>query len=92
LKPVLPELQVYLDRFNDPSTVAKLHWHNGEPFVNVGGLANRPREDGVALTDLVHLLAERLPGSYGLLSEHDDERTGPPGNNAFRVRGSPEVW
>jgi Immunity protein 7 len=86
LKAVLPELQEYLDRFTGGSTVAELHWRNGEPFVNVDGMANRPRQDGVALTDLLNFLAQRLPGSYGLLYESDDERIEPPGNNAFRVR------
>jgi hypothetical protein len=32
------------------------------------------------------LIAEKLPGSYGLLYEQDDEMPVPPGPNAFRGR------
>jgi hypothetical protein len=86
LRAVLPEVQSYLDRLTSTPDAAQLRWMNGQPFVNVDGKAKRPREDGRALTDLVNFLAQRLPGSYGLLYESDDERTEPPGNNAFRVR------
>ncbi|HXT38297.1 MAG TPA: Imm7 family immunity protein [Chloroflexota bacterium] len=34
----------------------------------------------------LYFLYERLPGSWGLLYERDDETTAPPGPNAFRVR------
>jgi Immunity protein 7 len=50
------------------------------------GLINRPRGVDERLAELLQFLAARLPGAYGLLYEHDDERTEPPGPNAFRVR------
>ena len=76
----------HLEPFQPRSTTANLRWHNGQPFVDVQGMTNRPRGLDRDLTALVEFLARRLPGSYGVLYERDDERVDPPGNNAFRVR------
>lgn len=47
---------------------------------------NRRREEGDRLDLFLAVIARRLPGSYGLIYERDDEMPDPPGPNAFRVR------
>jgi hypothetical protein len=86
LEPVLPEIEPYLQHFTASWTVADLRWQNGRSFLHLYGYSNRPLQHDQILTDLMEFLARRLPGSYGMLYERDDERTTPPGSNAFRVR------
>ncbi len=54
---------------------------NGSYVVVATGMANRVRDEGAFLDDLLTLIAEVLPASYGIVHERSDE-TG----NAFRVR------
>ena len=82
----LPEIQAHLDRFEGRSLIIDLRWLNGIPTVTLQGELNRRLGYGDLLTELLDLLARRLPGSYGLVYERDDERVDPPGGNAFRVR------
>lgn len=67
------------------SFALKLHVLNGQIFLVITGFPNRRRSDGVVLDDVLEVIRERLPGSYGLLYERDDEMDYPPGGNAFRV-------
>lgn len=50
-----------------------------------GGFANRRREEAIWIDDLLDLVGQRPPGSWGLLYERDDEMSVPPGPNTFRV-------
>jgi len=59
---------------------------NGEYFVRVDGLMNRMRDEAEDLDALLLWIAERFPGSYGLLYERADEMSEPPGPGSFRVR------
>ena len=59
---------------------------NGEYFVRVDGLINRMRDEAEELDTLLLWIAERFPGSYGILYERADEMPEPPGPGAFRVR------
>jgi Immunity protein 7 len=59
---------------------------NGQYFLTATGLVNRRREEGHRLEELLSLVAERLPGSWGLVYERDDEMPHTPGPNGFRVR------
>jgi hypothetical protein len=86
LDAAVEELRPLLEPFQPRSTTANVRWHNGQPFVDVQGLTNRPRGLDRDLDALLAFLARRLPGSYGLLYDRDDERVEPPGGNAFRVR------
>ena len=54
---------------------------NGSYIVTATGMANRVRDEGAFLDDLLTLIARVLPASYGIVYERSDE-TG----NAFRVR------
>jgi hypothetical protein len=75
--------------------VADSHWHdavfevknlNGQFFLSATGFVNRRREEGDRLDLFLAVVARRLPGSYGLIYDRDDEMPEPPGPNAFRVR------
>jgi hypothetical protein len=75
--------------------VADSIWHdavfelrnlNGQYFLTADGLVNRRREEGERLDLFLVIIARKLPGSWGLIYERDDEMPKPPGPNAFRVR------
>ena len=75
--------------------VADSGWHdavfevknlNGKYFLSANGFVNRRREEGDRLDLFLAIVARRLPGSYGLIYDRDDEMPDPPGPNAFRVR------
>ena len=75
--------------------IAESTWHdavfevrslNGGYFFTATGLINRRRAEGARLDELLSLIANRLPGSWGMVYERDDEMPDPPGPNAFRVR------
>lgn len=59
---------------------------NGQYFVTADGMVNRRREEGERLELFLAVIARKLPGSWGLVYERDDEMPGPAGSNAFRVR------
>jgi hypothetical protein len=75
--------------------VADSKWHdaifelrnlNGQYFLTADGYVNRRREEGERLDLFLEIIARKLPGSWGLIYERDDEMPDPPGPNAFRVR------
>ncbi len=88
LGPSLVELRARLVGLGWATARAELHVLNGEHFLNVDGLVNRRRDEAMELDKLLGFLAERLPGSYGLLYERSDEddMPTPPGPGGFRVR------
>jgi hypothetical protein len=59
---------------------------NGQHLFIADGFVNRRREEGERLDLFIDIIARRLPGSWGLIYERDDEMPDPPGPNAFRVR------
>ncbi|MCC3767760.1 immunity 7 family protein [Streptomyces sp. UNOC14_S4] len=65
---------------------AQLSVHNGQHFLTVNGLVNRRRDEARELDGLLGYVADRFPGSWGLLYERSDDFTDPPGPGAFRVR------
>jgi hypothetical protein len=82
----LDEVRARLEGSGWPPANAVLGWRNGRAVLTLEGAANRPGAEAGALDELLGFVAARLPGSYGLLYERDDERIEPPGPNAFRVR------
>lgn len=54
-------------------------------FLTIAGNANHLRTHSADVHGLLRLVGERMPGSWGLLYEQDDERTEPPGPDAYRV-------
>jgi hypothetical protein len=86
LQPILGDLQALLDAsatFNVRADVAPL---NGVYFLTVTALVNHRSSAEEEIEGLVRFITQRLPGSWGLLYERDDETTAPPGPNAYRVR------
>jgi len=86
LKPLVEELQLLLTKFERPTASAELIPLNGTYYLTLTGDANRRRDEAAALEEILAFVTERLPGSWGLGYERDDEMQSPPGPNAFRVR------
>lgn len=83
----IDDLQLILGSFILPTASAELLATHGQYFVSVNGFANRRRRgEAGTLDDLLAHLAERLPGSWGLVHDRDDGLVDSPGPNAFRVR------
>ena len=59
---------------------------NGQYFLRADGMVTRHREEGDRLDLFLAVIARKLPGSWGLVYDRDDEMSDPPGPNAFRVR------
>ncbi len=86
-------LQRVVDELRD--LVVDSTWHdavfdlrnlNGQYFLTANGFVNRRREEGERLDLFLAIISRKLPGSWGLIYERDDEMPDPPGSNAFRVR------
>ena len=86
LHEVVSELQEIVDDSNWHDASFKLQNLNGQFFLTAHGLVNRHREEGERLDLFLAIIARRLPGSWGLIYERDDEMPVPPGPNSFRVR------
>jgi hypothetical protein len=86
LQQVVSEVEAILAGLSWTSARFHLGNLNGEYFLTMTGLPNRRRDEAAQVDALLALIAEKLPGSYGLLYEQDDEMPVPPGPNAFRVR------
>ena len=59
---------------------------NGQYFLNITGAFNRRRAEAIFIDDVLEYVRERLPGSWGLLYERDDESAEPDVKNVFRVK------
>jgi hypothetical protein len=86
LAELVRELRTLLGGPTWPTAAADIRLLNGQYFLSVVGFVNRRRGEAGDLDDLLNFLARRLPGSWGMLYERDDEMPVPPGPNAFRVR------
>ena len=62
--------------------------YNWGYFLRLTGLMLRNRGESDRIDELLALIADRLPGSYGLVYDRSDEgdMPTPPGPGAFRVR------
>ncbi|MFG2628620.1 Imm7 family immunity protein [Streptomyces sp. NPDC048473] len=82
----IAELRARITEINWATGEVELKVHNGEFFVLANGLMNRRRDEATDLDDLLHHIAIRFPGSWGLLYERSSDMDVPPGQGAFRVR------
>mgnify|MGYP000894984295 CR=1 FL=1 len=83
----IDDLRHVLVRFGPPHAVAaEVCPLNGQYFLWMNGFLNRPRDQEAAIDDVLGFLAERLPGSWGIIYERSDEWCEPPLANSFRVR------
>ncbi len=86
LKEKLAELQDLVADSDWHDAVFAVHSLNGEYFFTATGFINRRRSEGERLDLFLATIARRLPGSWGLVYERDDEMPAPYGPNAFRVK------
>ncbi|MFI6782575.1 Imm7 family immunity protein [Micromonospora sp. NPDC050276] len=86
LRSIVEELAELLGGLRFPTVSAEIKWLNGECFLLLNGLANRRRDEAVAMRGVLEFVTRRLPGSFGLLYERDDDMPVPPGPNAFRAQ------
>jgi hypothetical protein len=86
LEQAVDELQQLTADSNWHDAVFELRNLNGQHFFIAAGFINRRREESERLDLFLAIIARRLPGSWGLVYERDDEILSRPGPNAFRVR------
>jgi hypothetical protein len=86
LPQVMEELRELAAESKWHDAVFELRSLNGQYFLTADGFVNRRREEGERLDLFLSVIARKLPGSWGLIYERDDEMPDPPGSNAFRVR------
>uniref|UniRef100_A0AAU3H4K5 Immunity 7 family protein n=1 Tax=Streptomyces sp. NBC_01401 TaxID=2903854 RepID=A0AAU3H4K5_9ACTN len=82
----IAELQTHIEEIDWATGEVTLQVHNGEFFVLANGLMNRRRDEARELDSLLHHIATRFPGSWGLLYERAPDMDVPPGPGSFRVR------
>ncbi|MFI2577742.1 Imm7 family immunity protein [Streptomyces rochei] len=86
LNAVIDEVNEMIARLDFPTNVlAEVTVLNGEYHLILHGVANRRRDEAAGMRQVLEFVARRLPGSYGLLYEKDEEMPVPPGPNAFLV-------
>ena len=77
----LDELRRLVDRQRWPYTLkVTIAAFNGEHFLTITGAANRRRDEAEFVAEVLEQVRRRLPGSWGLLHERDDDVA-----NSFRV-------
>jgi Immunity protein 7 len=86
LQDIVDELQELVADSDWHDAVFELRNLNGQYFFTASGMVNRRRVEGERLEEFLDIITRRLPGSWGLVYERDDEMPDPPGPNAFRVR------
>ncbi|TCB93374.1 hypothetical protein E0H26_22795 [Micromonospora zingiberis] len=86
LDAIVDELTELVAGLEFPTNVlAQVTVLNGEYYLLLHGVANRRRDEAAGMSQVLQFVVRRLPGSYGLLYEKDEDMPDPPGPNAFRV-------
>lgn len=83
---LLDELREFLAQIDHDGWLLDLSFLGGQPFLTTAGLVNRMRDEARDVERIFGFVAQRLPGSYGLLYERAADLPVPPGPGAFRVR------
>jgi Immunity protein 7 len=86
LEEIVEELQELAADSKWHDAVFEIRNLNGQYFFRADGMINRRREEGERLDLFLSLIARKLPGSWGLVYDRDDEMPKPFGSNSFRVR------
>jgi hypothetical protein len=86
LDAAVAELRQRIEAVNWSSLVMDLRRVNGFWFLNLTCVTNRRRGEANFMDELIAWIAARLPGSWGLVYDRDDEMPEPHGPNRFRVR------
>jgi Immunity protein 7 len=80
------ELKTLVSQFNFHPALVDIRACNGEFFLHLGGQFKRNRQYNEDIDKILTFLAEKLPGSYGLLYWRDNEDSSPPGLGEFHVK------
>lgn len=83
---IISDLRSLLNPLEWASGAFDLKPFNGMYCLNITGHANRPRRYHQDIDQLLNFLAQKTPGSYGLLYWRDDEDDSSPGRTNFHVR------
>jgi|ERR1022692_279674 hypothetical protein len=83
---VADELRQLVETADWETATFTLNNLNGTFFLNADGFANRRRDEAQLLDRLLAIVLEKLPGSWGVVYERDDEAQITPGSNAFLAR------
>lgn len=86
LEEMIRELRELVDDSTWHDAVFDIVNLNGQHFFRADGFVNRRRDEGDRLDEFLSVIAQKLPGAWGLIYERDDEMPSPPGPNGFRVR------
>jgi hypothetical protein len=86
LEPGVEEVQRRIAVMTWPAVSIDLRRLNGQWVLTAACSTNRRRGEAAALDDLLVFVAGRLPGTWGLAYDRDDEMPEPYGPNRFRVR------
>jgi hypothetical protein len=86
LEGIVAEINERIAAMTWPAVGVDLRRLTGQWVVTAACCTNRRRGEAVALDDLLAFVAERLPGSWGMAYDRDDEMPEPYGPNRFRVR------
>ncbi|MEV6415769.1 Imm7 family immunity protein [Kribbella sp. NPDC051718] len=78
-------LQDYCRTFDGTNIQVRWPAPNYANFLTIAGNANHLWTHSADVHGLLRLVGERLPGSWGLLYEQDDERAELPGPDSYRV-------
>jgi hypothetical protein len=82
----LEELRRRIDAVSWPALTTTLERVNGFWFLTITCCANRRRGEADYIDQLINWTAQRLPGSWGLVYDRDDEMPEPYGPKRFRVK------
>jgi len=83
LKAALPAIQARIDEIGPDNGLLDMRWVNGECMIHLFGLRNHRDARGPQVVGLFELVAEKAPGSYGLLYEIDHDFIGLDGEGNF---------
>ena len=83
---VVPELERLIAESIWPAARYRIELLNGQYFLLMDGCPPRRRAEVDRMEELIQVVLQRLPGSWGLIYERADEMEPPTGPNAFRVR------
>lgn len=79
------DLEALLLRLVPPTATARIDRLNGECVLSIFLVANRRRTESEAVEKVLAFVAQRLPGSWGLIYDRTDDAA-QYSPNAFRVR------
>jgi hypothetical protein len=84
---VVKDIQASIDALPEwPAARYRVDQLNGHFYLSMHGLLNRRTAEAEFMESLLSLVSERLPGSWGMVHERDDEMPEPVGPNSFRIR------